>query len=205
MAMEAVKQKIPKQSAFYRDQYHYFFYAMMIVEVILLMAVAVVLYQIGTRPIPEFHARQDDGKTMKLISFNEPNFLPDTIIRFASKAAVTAYTLDFVNYEKQLGVARPFFTSGGWTDFNSSMNNVINTIVQNQLFVAGVVYGTPVISNQGPLPGKGYVWRIQIPFLVTYRSANSSSKSKYLVTVTIVHVPTRDNPQGIGIDQFVMK
>lgn len=205
MAMDAIKQKIPTQTTFYRDKYHYFFYAMMIIEAILLVSVAFVLYQIGSRPIPEFHARQEDGKAMKLISFQEPNFLPDTIIRFASKAAVAAYTLDFVNYEKQLSEVKPFFTPGGWVDFNASMNDVIKTIVQNQLFVAGVVYGAPVISNQGPLPGKGYVWRIQIPFLVTYRSAGSASKNKYLVTVTIVHVPTRDNPQGIGIDQFVMK
>lgn len=205
MALDAAKEKyIPKESNFYRDYYHYFFYLMMASIVILLIAVGVVLYQIANRPLPEFAARQSDGKTMPLISFNMPNLLPDTILRFASKAAVTAYTFDFVNYDKQLSLARPFFTDAGWRDFNASISGVISTIVQNQLFVSGVVSGSPVISNQGPLPDKGYVWRAQIPFLVTYQSANTASKRKFIVSLTIVHVPTSVNPQGIGIDQFVM-
>ena len=205
MALDAAKEKyIPKESNFYRDYYHNFFYLMMAAIVLLLVAVGVVLYQIANRPLPEFAARGAGGVTMSLISFNEPNLLPDTILRFASKAAVTAYTFDFVNYNKELAEARPFFTAAGWSDFNSSISGVINTIVQNQLFVSGVVSGAPVISNQGSLPGKGYVWRVQIPFLVAYQSANTVTKRKYFVVLTIVRVPTSVNPQGIGIDQFVM-
>lgn len=205
MALDAAKERyIPKESNFYRDYYHYFFYLMMMTILLLLIIVGLVLYQIANRPLPEFAAKQADGKTMSLVSFNEPNLLPDTILRFASKAAVTAYTFDFVNFEKQLALARPFFTEAGWADFNASISRVVSTIVQNQLFVSGVVAGTPVISNQGPLPEKGYVWRVQIPFLVTYQSANSSSQRDYYVVLTIIHVPTSVNPQGIGIDQFVM-
>lgn len=205
MALDAAKEKyIPKESNFYRDYYHYFFYLMMIIILLLLIIVALVLYQIANRPLPEFAAKQADNQSMSLISFDEPNLLPDTILRFASKAAVTAYTFDFVNFEKQLTLARPFFTEAGWADFNSSISRVVSTIVQNQLFVSGVVAGTPVISNQGPLPEKGYVWRVQIPFLVTYQSANTSSQRNYYVILTIIHVPTSVNPQGIGIDQFVM-
>jgi len=84
------------------------------------------------------------------------------------------------------------------------VDRLISTIVQNQLFVNGVVSGPPVISNQGPLPGKGYTWRVQIPFLVTYQSANTTTKRSFYVVITIVQVPTNINPQGIGIDQFVM-
>lgn len=206
MALDAAKEKyIPKDNGFYRQYYSYFFYVLMVLIVVLLIAVGLVLYQVASRPLPAFYAKQHDGKTMQLISFDEPNLLPDTIIRFASKAAVTAYTFDFVNYETQISLARSFFTAGGWSDFNSSISSLISTIVQRQLFVSGVVSGPPVISNQGPLPGKGYVWRVQIPFLVTYQSANVASTRKYFVIVTIVKVPTSVNPQGIGIDQFVMR
>lgn len=205
MALDAAKEKyIPKANNFYRDYYHYFFYAMMTAIFLLLIAVGLVLYQLANRPLPEFAAKQQDGNSMPLISFNEPNLLPDTILRFASKAAVTAYTFDFVNYEGQLAVARPYFTAAGWADFKASISKLVSTIVQNQLFVSGVVSGAPVISNQGPLPDKGYVWRVQIPFLVTYQSANTTTQSNYFVVLTIVQVPTSVNPQGIGIDQFVM-
>jgi intracellular multiplication protein IcmL len=65
------------------------------------------------------------------------------------------------------------------------------------------VVGTPVISNQGPLPGTDYAWRVQIPFLVTYQSANVTTRRNYMVIVSIIRVSTIENPQGIGIDQFV--
>jgi intracellular multiplication protein IcmL len=125
-------------------------------------------------------------------------------LRWASKAATVAYTFDFVNYNTQTAAARPYFTEDGWQDYLNSVNNLINTIVQNQLFVNGVVSGAPVISNQGNIPGRGYVWRVQIPFLVTYQSANTTSKQNYFVIISIVKVPTYVNKQGIGIDQFVM-
>ncbi len=204
MALDALKDKYtPADNSFYRAKYHYFFYGLMLVLVLLLGAVGFVLYQLATRPLPVFDAKQPDGKVMHLISFTEPNLLPDTIIRFASKAAVMTYTFNYVNYQDQLALARPYFTAAGWNEFYNSISGLVSTIAQNQLFVSGVVSGPPVISNQGPLPGKGYVWRVQIPFLLTYQSSTSTVKRKYFVIVSIVRVPTSVNPQGIGIDQFV--
>lgn len=205
MVLEAAKEKyMERENNFYRDNYHYFFYVMMLLIFLLLIAVGIVLYQISNRPLPSFQAKQSDGKTMQLISFDEPNLLPDTIIRFASKASITALSFDFLNYDKQIGAARPSFTSGGWDVFQSSISSLVSRVVSDQLFLNGVVAAPPVISNQGPLPDKGYVWRVQVPFLETYQSANTSVVRKYYVVITIARVPTSDNPQGIGIDQFMM-
>lgn len=205
MALESLQQKyVPRDQAFYRNNYHRVFYFLMIVIVLSGIATGVVLYLIMTKPLPVFAAIKPDGQKMQLTPYEEPNLLPDTIIRWASKAATTAYTFNYVNYNKQIAAARPYFTETGWQDYLRSAESLINNIVQNQLFVNGVVSGTPVISNAGPLPGKGYTWRVQIPFLVTYQSANISTKRNFYVTIVIVRVPTDINPQGIGIDQFVM-
>jgi intracellular multiplication protein IcmL len=205
MAWENIQEKyIPKDYDFYRNHYHQVIYVVMGVLVIMMIAVGVVLYQMLHRPKPIFTAIDSTGQTMQLEPYDQPNLRPDTILRWASKAATIAYTLNFNNYKEQLNAVRPYFTADGWQDFMSSSSSLINRIVQNQLFVSGVVSGPPVIANQGPLPGKGYVWRIQIPFLVTYQSANTEVQQRYYVVLTIVHVPTATNPQGIGIDQFVM-
>ncbi|MFZ2315308.1 MAG: DotI/IcmL/TraM family protein [Gammaproteobacteria bacterium] len=205
MALDAVRAKyIPRNNDFYRRYYHWFIIGLMGVILLLVIAVGFVMFQLFHRPLPAFLAKQADGKVMALKAYDEPNLLPDTILRWASKAATSAYTFDFVNYDKQISGVRPYFTPAGWNDFQSSISRVVATIVQDQLFVSGVVAGIPVISNQGPLPDKGYTWRVQIPFLVTYQSANTTSKRNYYVIITIVHVPTSQNPQGIGIDQFVM-
>lgn len=205
MALDNVtKQYVPQNNDFFRNHYHHVIICVIGLLFLLIIVLAILFYQVMNRPLPQFNAVQGDGKTMLLIPNEQPNLLPDTILRWASKAATVAYTFDFVNYNSQTAAVRPYFTEDGWQDYLNSVNSLINTIVQNQLFVNGVVAGAPVISNQGNIPGRGYVWRVQIPFLVTYQSANTTSKQRYFVIISIVKVPTNVNKQGIGIDQFVM-
>ena len=204
MVLETIKDLTSRDNGFYQRYYHYFIILLMALIVALISSVGFVMYQMLTRPLPAFNAKLSSGETMQLTSFDEPNLLPDTIINWATKAATLAYTFDFVNYNNEIQLARPYFTDAGWQDYLASVNDLISTIVKNQLFVNGVVAGTPVISNQGDLPGRGYTWRIQIPFMVTYQAAEVVTNRRYYVVITIVRVPTSVNPQGIGIDQFVM-
>jgi intracellular multiplication protein IcmL len=205
MALDDIQEKyIPKHNDFYRNHYHHVLLGLMGIIVFMMLMVAIVLYQMSHRPLPVFAAKQKTGERMQLTPYDEPNLLSDTILQWARKAATTAYTFDFVNYNKEIAAARPYFTADGWQDYLHSVSGLIQNVVQNQLFVNGVVSGTPVISNQGNLPGRGEVWRVQIPFLVSYQSANTISKRNYFVVLTIIKVPTEINPQGIGIDQFVM-
>ena len=200
-----IEKYAPRNNDFYRNHSHHVIIGLMIIIFLLIIAVCVVLYQTIHRPLPEFHAIQPaNGQKMELTPYKEPNLLPDTILRWASKAAISSYTFDFVNYRQQVAAARPYFTDAGWNDYLTSVTGLINTVISSKLVINGVVTGTPVISNQGPLPGKGYVWRVQIPFLVTYLVGQTSSKRHFFVVITIVRVPTNINPQGIGIDQFVM-
>lgn len=205
MALDEVKEfYTTRDNDFYRNHYHHILIGLIVLTMLMIITVGIVFYQAMNRPLPQFNAVQPDGKSMLLIPYEEPNLLPDTILRWASKAATVAYTFNYVAYNNQLKAVRPYFTEDGWQDYMNSVNKLINTVVQNQLFINGVVSGTPVISNQGDLPGKGYVWRIQIPFLVTYQSANTVTKRNFYVVISIVRVPTSQNKQGIGIDQFLM-
>lgn len=205
MAFEGIKDRyVRRNNAFYRQYYSYFIIAMMLILFLMLLAAEVVLYQMQHRPLPLFYAQEKNNQSMTLQSSDEPNLLPETILRWSTKAATRAYTVDFSNYKAELEQAKPYFTDAGWVVFQSSVGSLIDRVVKGQLFVSGVVSGTPVISNQGPLPGKGFSWRVQIPFLVTYQSSNNVVKRNYYVVLTIIRVPTSVNPQGIGIDQFVM-
>ncbi|HVE45069.1 MAG TPA: DotI/IcmL/TraM family protein [Gammaproteobacteria bacterium] len=204
MVLDAFEKKyVPRDNGFYRDHYHHMLQGVMIMVLLLIIIMAIIFYQVAHRPLPQFKARQADGATMILNPTTMPNQLPDTILRWASKAAALAYTFDFLNYNQQATMVRPYFTDEGWRDYLASVRSLIATVIKNQLFVNGVVTGVPVIANQGPLDGK-YVWRVQIPFLVTYQSANTISTRHFYVVITIIRVPTVANPQGVGIDQFVM-
>lgn len=208
MALDSIQQKyekyVPQEQGFYAKYYHYILIFLLSALGLMIVIVSVLLYQSTHQPLPSFHAMQQDKKEIGLTPFEAPNLRPETILRWASKAAVTAYTFDLLRYREQVEAAKPYFTDLGWQDYLRSVTPLLQSIVKNQLFVYGIVAGTPVISNQGPLPGKGNAWRVQIPFLVTYRSANTVENQKFYVSLLLVEVPTNINPQGIGIDQFVM-
>ena len=190
---------------FYRDYYQTILMVfLMTIGLTVVLAIGV-LYFVLHRPLPSFTAVASNGNHMTLTAFDEPNLLSMTITRWARKAAVAAYTFDFVNSKQELDQARIYFTSGGWSDYQNSISGLIQTLKQNQLFVSGVVTAPPVIINQGDLPGHGYVWRVQVPFLVTYQSSESTHNQNYMVQMTIAKVSTLTDPSGIGIDQFVMK
>lgn len=179
-------------------------FGLIVSMVFVLIVVSVILYQVLHRPLPQFRAVATNKQMMPLTAYDEPNLRPSTILLWASKAAVAAYTFDFVNYDKEIELAHPYFTNDGWAAYQSAIQRVINRVVSSQLFANGVVTGPPVISNQGQLPGHGYTWRVQVPFLVTFQSAEETKTDTYIVIMTIVKVPTSVNPEGIGIDQFQM-
>jgi intracellular multiplication protein IcmL len=199
---DIIEKYIPNANAFYRDNYRYFLYGLIALLFLALITMGVTARLLQQRPLPTFFAKQD-GKQMQLFPSVEPNLLPDTIIRFASKAAVAAYTYDFARVNEQLQQVRPYFTDAGWAAFYTQAQSSINRVVANRLFVNGVVVGTPVISHQGELPDIGYAWRVEIPFLITYSSSEVTTKFRHIIAITLVRVPTSINPQGIGIYQFI--
>lgn len=203
--MVTARQEASTANQFYRSSFQTVVIILVVIVFILLAGVAVAIYLVSHRPLPQFNVYEPNGKMMRLKSYDEPNLLPSTILRWASKAAVAAYTFDFVNYNKQIAAVRPYFTSGGWSDYQASVLRLIQQISQKQLFVNSSIAGTPVISNQGETAEKGYAWHVQIPFLVTYQSADTASQQNFYVMMTIIKVSTAEDPTGIGIDQFVMR
>lgn len=202
--MAVALNDIESKNQFYKQFYQTVILSLIVAFLAVLGLVSIVLYQVTHRPLPTFNAVALNGQVMYLTPFNEPNLSSQALLRWAGKAAVAAYTFDFVNYNKEIALARPYFTDAGWQAYQAAISRLIQRVTKDQLFTNGVVAGTPVIANQGELPGHGYSWRVQIPFLVTFQSADQSKSSNYLVAMTIVKVPTSINPEGVGIDQFQM-
>lgn len=203
VAINFFKQQPEKNNDFYRVYQPRFVMVLIGAIIVALVWIAIVVFQVYHRPLPLFYAAQPNGQRLLLQPQDLPNLAPESILNFASKAAVAAFTFDFVNYRGQIGAVRSYFTAAGWDNYLDSVANTVKGIAKNKLFVSAVVNGAAIISNQGVLEG-AYSWRVQIPFLVTYQSAQAAAQAKYMVLITIVRVPTMTNPLGIGIDSFVM-
>ena len=104
------KSRQQLNNAFYITNYQTFFTGMLVVVCVGLIVVSVLLYQFLHPYIPVFTAVTPKGQRMVLTAESEPNLQPSTLLTWANKAAVAAYTFNFVNYDAELSKARPYFT-----------------------------------------------------------------------------------------------
>ena len=137
-----------------------------------------------------------------MITLSEPNVSIHTLLRWASIAITTAYTLDFVEYQKTLSSLESYFTKAGYKNFLEAADARLQDIIKQKLVVTAVVAGQPIVLDEGMLDG-AYSWRLQIPLLLSYQGASEkSTKQSLAVTILVVRVPTSDADSGIGIAQL---
>lgn len=205
--LQVVKKYIPRDIQFYQTYIHYLLYAAMGVMGFSIFIVLLNTYQIAHRPFPVFYAQTQSGQRMQITPHAEPSYLTSTVIAFARRMSVDAYTFDFnrENLKKKMNFLQQNFTQGGWIAYSNTIQPVIDSVFKNKILINSVVSDVPVVSNQGPLGDYDMAWRVQIPVLVTYQGEGNPKPQDWMMTMVVVKVPTYVNPQGLAVDQLVMR
>lgn len=203
-AMSSEQQDLQfRRNNFYRDAYRItlaWIVFMAILAVVLTLALA---YQNIMRKVPAYYATTTSGLTIPLQPLSEPVITNHYILQWASLATRTALNLDFAHYESQLKAARPYFTADGWSSFNNALKaaGLLQTVTGQKVVMSVIVSGAAVILNRAVFHGR-FMWRIQMPILVTFESASQKSQLDLIVTMTVERVPVLDAAKGIQITNF---
>lgn len=199
-------QTILSRNEFYRDRYRWMLFALVAQSVALIIACYSAYFFASRQPEPRYFATRADGGLIRLIPLNEPMLTQSAILTWAGKAATDAFTFDFVNFRQQLQEAAQAFTPEGWKSFLKALEDSRNleAVRVKKLVVNAALQGAPVILTEGVVNGV-YSWRIEMPIVVAYRSANSTQRQNLLVNMTVSRVPTLEFPEGVGITQFVAR
>lgn len=146
------------------------------------------------------------GEIIPLPSLSEPVVTNTYILEWASTATRAAFTLDFVNYKSQLDKASVNFTRGGWRAFSNALDSsgLLALVQDKKLLMNAVVSGQPIIRFQGVVSGR-YIWRIQMPILVSYGSASEEKQKSLSVMMIVSRVPVLDTAAGLQITDFEAK
>lgn len=203
MADDAI-ELVRLRNNFYRDNYRRLVGSLMILLVIVVMLVGVVFYQIINRPEPKYFATTVDGRIMPLFPLSEAMLSPGELLQWTHRAAIAAYTYNFVNYRDAMQQLQNQFTANGWRYYEDALRTArtLEMVIAKKLVVSAVATGTPVILDQAVINGR-YSWKVQIPLLVTYQSPNEQTQQAMVVTIIVSRVPTVDMPKGIAIVSFV--
>lgn len=191
---------------FYRDGYRKVMTALLMSIALNLALVTLVIIQIFTKPAPVYFATQSNGSLIEIQPLTEPMVDQDMLITWATRAAVAAYSFNFVDWQNDLQSVQQYFTETGFKNFTEALKQSgnLDTVVAKRLVVQATVVDVPRIVNQGLIKGR-YAWKIQIPMLIKYTSASEELRQPVLVTMLIARVPTTQKPQGIAIAQFVVE
>lgn len=189
---------------FYRDSYRRLLMAMLIMLIVNVFLIGVVFYQIANRPEPKYFATSADGRIMPLYALDQPMISPGELLQWTHRAAISAFTFNFVNYRDALQQLQNQFTADGWKYFQDALttSRILETVLAKKLVVSAVATGTPIILDQGIINGR-YAWKVQIPLLVTYQSPNEQTQQPITVLIIVSRVPTVDMPKGIAIVSFI--
>ncbi len=143
----------------------------------------------------------DKEYSNKNISMDQPNMSDDSILKYASDAASSAYSYDFKNYDKQMQMNQQYFTPQGWKAFMSALNksNNLGVVQSRKLVASSTPNGKPTILKKGIKNG-AYTWEIQVPLLTTYENETRLIKQNLVITMLISRA---SNPSGVGISHFV--
>jgi intracellular multiplication protein IcmL len=198
-----VEQLALQKNNLYRDNYRRVmkFLVFMIATAIGLSCI--LAYQLWSMPPAKYYATTTTGRVIPLHSLSMPVVTNAYLLQWAELAARACYNLNFIDYPKQLQAASSNFTPDGWTSLMDAMKQagVIDSLKQNKLFIAAVVNGPAVILDEEVVHNR-YTWRVQLPLLVTYTSANQQRKTTYIITMDIMRVPVIDAAKSIQINNF---
>lgn len=170
----------------------------------LLLFIALALVQLGLRAPIRFYAQRPDGSTSVLYGLDRPHVSTKMLLNWATMAATATFSFDFVHSQKQLEALKDYFTNDGYTGFVVSLENnkTLETIQEKKLISAAVATGPAIVLAEETVESQ-QAWRIQVPILVRYQSANVNTVQSQIIEMLVVQVSTRDAPKGIGIAQYI--
>ena len=204
----SIKFQASKHLRQYTRQYSLYSMSLLLISVainaILIFALGALLFmQAPTR----YFATNAAGGVTPMIPTTESYLKDNQVLVFASLAALSSTSFDFVNYQRELNQAGEFFTQAGFASFEEALRDTggLEQVIQEKNSTFGFLVGKPVIINQGIVNGT-YTWQVEIPLGVEVDNANDTiTNRRYSLKMDIIRVPTNENLKGIAVSRYTLR
>lgn len=192
------------RDALQREKYLFLVRVTMGIAAALVISVVGNIY-LGVRPVEtRYFATDPDGGIREIQTLVRPIQSEQLVLNWATSVVTKAYSMNFANYAQQLKDIQPEFNDAGWQGFQEALKSsgYLDKMVANQYSTTAVPKSAPVVVAQGDY-NHVYAWRLQIPIIVTYKSASVSQTQGITVEVVVVRRPETENPIGLAIAQII--
>ncbi len=193
------------RNEFYRDGYRSILKLAVFQSLIILALICAMFFIIYVnQPQNRYFATTEDGRLVPMTALNEPNLSTPAMMSWVAQSATEVMTFGFNDYRRRLQEASRNFTRKGWESFTQALqrSRIIEMVEANQQVVTSAPAGAPILKSEGIVQGR-YQWDVQLPMILTYQAGSRTRNDNLLVTITVVRVPRLENPNGVGIEQWI--
>lgn len=192
------------RNVFYRDNYRRATVTLFVLVFINLALIFSIAARYLNPPQPQYFATNSQYQLIKFHPLTDPVVSNNFVLQWVTNAVQQAFSLDFIHWREQLQTASENFTPSGWYWFLQAFKKSGNlvSLVQLKMVANAEITGAPVIQNETVL-GKQYVWKIEMPLMITYTNAKNVIHQPMEVTIIVMRVPVQDNRYQIAINQFL--
>lgn len=203
MSQNEFEQLDMRKNNFFRNQYRRLVKVLIILLIVCAGLLTTLFVVMATEPAEKYYASTTTGEVVPIESLSSPVVTPDFILQWSKTVARSLYSLSFSDYDNQLKEASGYFTPEAWQQFQNAMKSsgLLNVVREKKLILSAVVNGAPVIVDRYVKNGR-FTWRVQLPLLVMYGSANDERKTQLYISLTITRVPELEIARGIAVTSF---
>ena len=190
---------------FYKDGYRSILKLAVFQSIIILLLIAAMFFVIYVnQPENRYFATTEDGRLVPMTSLDEPNLSTPALMSWVAQSATEVMTFGFNDYRRRLQEASRNFTRKGWESFTQALqrSRIIEMVENNQQVTTSAPAGAPVLQSEGLVNGR-YQWQIQLPMIISYQSGAKTRSDNLMINITVVRVPRLENPNGVGIEQWI--
>jgi len=200
-------ETVAESRIWYHDQYKRAVMFATGLVIVVALALTLNIIQYSTRPSPQYLGLTSDLRVVKLTPTNKAHITQEKLLNWISETICRTFTLDFLNYRQTFMDVRPNYSKGAYESIYKSMEETgnLDLIIKKRLVTHASLDGTPVIVKEGIVKDH-LLWKIEIPFIITYESSNGIEASQKLIGEIIVRrEDERQVPRGVLIYQAIMK
>ena len=189
---------------FYRDAYRRVVVALAILFFIDCGLALAIVVKYFNPPQPQYFATTPEGVIIQIHSLTDPTVTDSYVTQWAANAVQLAFSTDYIHWQQQLQTASANFTPDGWRNFLNALksSNNLDTLTNLKMVSSAQLTEAPQITAKTIADGR-YVWKIQMPLLITYTDGKQEINMTWNVTLIVVRMPVSDYPQRIAINNFL--
>lgn len=156
------------------------------------------------KPPTEFNIIDQNGKVETLTTIGSPILSQQKLQNWTENAIKNIFSFNFVNVNERLEKNRVYFTPAGYDGFKIAMDvsKQLDTVKRLSVEVWLTPTDTAAIVKQGYITNDLQYWNVEVPAIISYNSASAPENKNVIVSVTVVQVPTTENPNGVEISQI---